>query len=138
MGETFLFKEMGLSAALVADIARMNPWWDHAPMPILPPTRRHLVDTMDFRLQRNLAPIVVVRGPRQIGKTTAQLQLIQRLLDRGVDPRRIVRFQCDEIPEITALSEPILRLVDWYEQAVLKETLNAAAPWRPQGLPLSG
>jgi predicted AAA+ superfamily ATPase len=127
MGEAFLFNGMRLSSALVADIVRLNPWWEGKPLPVLPVTRRHLVETMDLRLQRNLAPIVVVRGPRQIGKTTAQLQLIQMLLDRGVAPSRIFRLQCDELPEITRLSEPILRVVDWYEQAVLKHTLNETA-----------
>jgi len=127
MKETFIFKEMALSGALVADIARMNPWWEGKPMVDLPKTRRHLVGLMDARLQRKLAPIIVVRGPRQIGKTTAQMQLIQILLKRGVDPTHIIRLQCDELPEIIALTEPILRVIDWYEQAVLKQSLNQAA-----------
>ncbi|MFO0578388.1 MAG: ATP-binding protein [Polyangia bacterium] len=118
-----------LSAALVRDITRDNPWWLGQPSKALPPTRREFVAAIHRRLETRLAPVVVVRGPRQVGKTTAQLQVIADLLRRGVEPRRILRVQFDELPEITALgdSEPILRIIDWYEQAVLQRSLNAAA-----------
>lgn len=36
-------------------------------------------------------------------------------------------MQCDDLPELVRLREPVLRLIDWYEAVVLKETLNAAA-----------
>ncbi len=112
---------------MVRDLQRMNPWWEGNPLPLLPLTRRHLVGTIHKRLQIRLAPIVVVRGPRQIGKTTAQLHVLQDLLERGVRPTNIFRVQCDELPEISTLSEPLLRLVDWFEQTVLRKTLNEAA-----------
>lgn len=118
-----------LSAALVRDITRDNPWWLGLPSKALPPTRRGFVTAIQRRLETRLAPVVVVRGPRQVGKTTAQLQVIADLLRSGIEPQRILRVQFDELPEITAIgnSEPILRIIDWYEHAVLKRTLNAAA-----------
>ncbi|HOC31354.1 MAG TPA: AAA family ATPase [Armatimonadota bacterium] len=118
---------MSLSPNLVRDLRRLNPWWEDLPLPVLPETRRNLVETIHRRLKHNLAPIVVVRGPRQIGKTTAQLHVIQDLLTRGVDPRCIFRVQCDDLPSLMQLEEPILRLVDWYEESVLGQTLNQAA-----------
>jgi predicted AAA+ superfamily ATPase len=127
MPDLFLFNEAKLSTALVQDLRRMNPFWEGAPLPLLPKTRRHLVASIQQRLQLRLASIVVLRGPRQIGKTTAQLHVLQEFLDRGVRPRNIMRVQCDELPELAALSEPILRLVDWYEGTVLGKTLNEAA-----------
>jgi len=116
-----------LSEALINDLWRMNPWWGDNPLPALPATRRHLVQQIHLRLKRRLAPAVVVRGPRQIGKTTAQLQVLEDLLAAGVPPRNIFRVQADELPELAGFSEPILRLVDWYEDAILGKTLNAAA-----------
>lgn len=121
------FPALNLRDALVQDLRRMNPWWENRSMPVLPVTRRHLVRQIHRRLELRLAPAVVVRGPRQIGKTTAQLQILQDLLDRGVPPRNIFRVQADELPEIVGVSEPILRLVDWYEQVVLGATLNDVA-----------
>lgn len=122
-----LFPSVRLDADLELDLRRLNPWWEQEPTKLLPKTQRHLVDLMRLRLEKQLAPIVVVRGPRQIGKTTAQLQLIQAFLSEGMAPRRLLRVQCDELPQLSRLKEPVLRLVDWYERAVLGESLNRAA-----------
>jgi predicted AAA+ superfamily ATPase len=116
-----------LPEALVRDLRRMNPWWEGRALPVLPATRRHLVAQIHRRLQLRLAPAVVVRGPRQIGKTTAQLQVLADLLDRGVPPKNIFRIQADELPGLAGLSEAILRLIDWYEETVLGTTLNDLA-----------
>jgi predicted AAA+ superfamily ATPase len=123
----FLFQGLTLSSTLVADLVRMNPWWEGKPMPILPTTRRHMVAQIATRLARRLAPIVLVRGPRQIGKTTAQMQQIGDLLAQGVSPQRILRVQCDELPSMGKQEEPILGIVQWYERAVLRQSLNEAA-----------
>lgn len=125
--ESFMFPTLKLPEELVRDLLRFNPWWQGKPGAVLPSTRRSLVEMIQRRLAQRLAPIVVVRGPRQIGKTTAQLHLIQDLLASGVKPERICRVQFDETPAINKLSEPILRIVDWYEVALLKKTLNEAA-----------
>jgi len=127
MERDLIFPEASLRDALVSDLRRMNPWWEDKPLPVLPSTRRHLVGDIHRRLQLRLAPIVVVRGPRQIGKTTAQLQVVKDLLERGVHPDHILRVQCDETKEIMRLTEPLLRLVDWFEAAILRKRLNEAA-----------
>jgi predicted AAA+ superfamily ATPase len=57
---------------LPAELVRFNPWWQGRPGAALPATRRTLVSMIKRRLEQRLAPIVVVRGPRQIGKTTAE------------------------------------------------------------------
>lgn len=116
-----------LSREMVSDLDRDNPWWKGEKSIVLPTVRRDFVDTIHQRLKLRLAPIVVVRGPRQVGKTTAQLQVIDDLLERGVSPTQILRVQCDALPELTRLSEPILRIVEWYERQVLGKTLNTAA-----------
>ncbi|HCU24432.1 MAG TPA: hypothetical protein DF383_05380 [Deltaproteobacteria bacterium] len=121
------FKKVKLSDALVLDLERMNPWWRNLPLPQIPMTRRHLVSMIHRRLDLRLAPIIVVRGPRQIGKTTAQLHVVQDLLNGKIRPENIFRVQCDELPELISLSEPILRLVDWYEDNILRKKLNQAA-----------
>jgi len=116
-----------LPEPMVRDLRRMNPWWEDGQAPPLPATRRHLVQQMHRRLEMRLAPAVVVRGPRQIGKTTAQLQVIADLLEQGVPPLHIFRVQADQLSAVEEVVEPILRLVDWYEEVVLGETLNAVA-----------
>ena len=124
---SLLFPELRLPGDLVRDLVRFNPWWQGKPGAVLPTTRRSLVGMIQRRLDQKLAPVVVVRGPCQIGKTTAQLHVIQDLLSSEVRPERIFRVQFDEIPAMADLREPILRSIDWYEQVVLKQTLNEAA-----------
>jgi hypothetical protein len=127
MEKIFMFDELQLPGSLVADIRRLNPWWEGKPLPVLPRTRRHLIKNILAKIDRRLAPIVVVRGPRQIGKTTAQIQLIDDFLKQGIAPERIFRMQFDEISGLAKLDEPILRLIDWYEKVILKQSLNEMA-----------
>jgi predicted AAA+ superfamily ATPase len=122
-----LFLGLNLADSLTLDLRRMNPWWEGHPLPVLPATRRHLVAQLHRLLDLRLAAALVVRGPRQVGKTTAQLQLLQDLLARGVPPRNVFRVQADALPSLRELREPLLRLVDWYEHAVLGATLNEVA-----------
>jgi predicted AAA+ superfamily ATPase len=116
-----------LSPGMVRDLLRDNPWWRGAKGMVLPSVRRDVVEAIRRRLRLRLAPIVVVRGPRQVGKTTAQQQVIEDLLAEGVPADQILRLQCDALPELTRLTEPILRVVEWYERFILKMTLNGAA-----------
>lgn len=119
--------QMTLPPELVEDLRRQNPWWEGRALPVLPPHRRHLVRQIQRRLDSRLAPIVVVRGPRQIGKTTAQLHLVEDMLKSGMEGRRILRVQFDELREMARFDSPILRIADWFERAILGSSLNEAA-----------
>ena len=68
MSAEFLFSQMTLPAELVEDLRCQNPWWERRALPELPPHRRHLVRQIQRRLEWKLAPVVVVRGPRQFGR----------------------------------------------------------------------
>ena len=127
MSKEYLFSQMTLPAELVEDLRRQNPWWEGRALPLLPPHRRHLVRQIQRRLGWKLAPIVVVRGPRQIGKTTAQLHWIEDTLKAGVPGRRILRVQFDDLREMGDFDSPILRIADWFERTVLGSTFNDAA-----------
>ena len=123
------FSELSLPAELVRDLDRQNPWWRNQPLPVLPIFRRWPYNKLRERLDHPIAPIIVIRGPRQIGKTTLQLQLIKSLLEQGVAPQRILRVQFDDLPSLAhaKFEEPILRIVDWFEKTVLRATLNESA-----------
>ena len=123
----FAVQAIELAEPLVRDIMRDNPWWRGEASRPLPPHPRRFTSLIHKRLRNRLAPVVVVRGPRQVGKTTAQLQVIEDLLGRGIPRRPILRVQFDELPSLGDLEEPILRIVEWYETHVLGETLNSAA-----------
>ena len=125
--QSSLFIDGGLSPALIADLRRLNPWWENAPMPPQPKMRRHLVPQIRRRLETGIAPVVVVRGPRQVGKTTAQYQIISDLLEEGVPPTNILRVQFDELYSLRNLKEPIIRISDWFERQITAARFNALA-----------
>lgn len=104
----------------------MNEWWENPEArPWVPPFRRHLVAQIQKRLESGLAPAVIVRGSRQIGKTTSIKQLIFDLLEKGIPPHHIFWVQFDEIPELIQKGNPILDLFSWYEKEILQERVNA-------------
>jgi predicted AAA+ superfamily ATPase len=117
------------SPVLEATLRDNNPWWRGERIYNLPPLRRWAFEPVLNGLKKGLAPVTVLRGPRQIGKTTLLNQTIEALIAEGVGARRIFRVQFDELPELKPkrLSEPILELTRWYAQAILGKSLNQAA-----------
>lgn len=108
-----------------------NPWWHGKPMRQLPQFQRWLFEPTLRRLKSGLAPVTVLRGPRQVGKTTLQEHIIDQLLHReAVGPKRIFRIQFDDIPSLKGLRDPILSLCRWYEQRILQGSLNE---WNQKG-----
>ncbi|MBI4641762.1 MAG: ATP-binding protein [Candidatus Tectomicrobia bacterium] len=100
----------------------------------LPPFRRWLFETTLQRLQSGLAPVTVLRGPRQVGKTTLQEQIIDYLLhQQPVSPKRIFRVQFDEISSLKEVSDPILSLCRWFEHRILGGSFNE---WAQRGEPV--
>ena len=122
-----IFVDTAISPQLSADLRRMNPWWVGDSMPPQPEMRRHLVAQVRRRLDADIAPIVVVRGPRQVGKTTAQLQIIHDLLEEGVPPTSILRVQFDDLASLQGLEESILTISDWFQRNITEKSFNALA-----------
>ena len=69
--------------------------------------RRWAYDLVMRGLKSQLAPITVLRGPRQVGKSTLQNQAIAQLLDDGVSPARILRVQFDDLRSLHKRESPI-------------------------------
>ncbi len=106
----------------------MNPWWEGKPGKTLPKFRRWAFAKLLRSLRNGLAPITVLRGPRQVGKSTLQDQIIEHLVhDEKVAPRRILKVQFDEIKELGRLEMPVQSLAWWFEDRILGRTFNEAA-----------
>ncbi len=117
-----------LPASTEEFLRSQNPWWEGEPMRRVPPFRRWLFAPLLHRLRQGLAPITVLRGPRQVGKTVLQQQVIHHLLtQQEVAARRIFHVQFDDLPALEADGMPIHMLVFWYQSQVLGATLNTWA-----------
>src|SRR6266852_920569 len=99
-----------LPPAIQATLWDDNPWWRGERLFGLPGLRRWAFDAVLSGVQRSLTPATVLRGPRQVGKTTLLNQVIDALLAQGVEGRRIFRVQFDELPTLRNVTEPILEL----------------------------
>lgn len=131
LAEPDIFDRVRLPAEIDAHFRRTNPWWEGKPGRVLPPYRRWAFQVLLRKLRTGLAPAVVLRGARQVGKTTLQEQIIDHLIrQEGVEPRRILRIQFDELPPLRDLSTPLLAILAWYENRILGETFNEAAQAR--------
>ncbi len=106
----------------------MNPWWRKERLAGLQIMKRWPFQRMLSDISgKGLAPVTVLRGPRQVGKTTLINQVIGRLMEEGVAPKRILRLQFDDIPEMRGVLSPILNIISWYQQNILGKSLNQAA-----------
>ncbi len=112
---------------LVETLHQSNPWWRDEPAPPVPTTRRNLVGQVRQRLEYGITPIVAVPGPRGVGKTTMQLQIISDLLDKGVPPHHIIRVPLDQVTGTEDMLDPILRITSWIERNITPATFNALA-----------
>ena len=125
MKQSNLFKLLREGVEIL--VRNANPWWRGEELSGVPPFRRWAFDPVINSLLNGLSPATVLRGPRQIGKTTLLNQIIQKLLSDGVAANRIFRLQFDDLPDLRKLSLPIIELVEWYSNNVLNKTLNQAA-----------
>jgi len=115
-----------ISRKVEAGLRKMNPWWRNAPVSPIPSFRRWAYATVLQRLKNWPVFIVSLRGPRQVGKSTVQEQVIQTLLAEGVAGHRILRIQFDQLPKRLNLDEPILELAWWFEENILGESFAGA------------
>jgi predicted AAA+ superfamily ATPase len=118
----------GLPEDLVKFLELQNPWWAGNPAKPTQRFRRWAFGEVMHHLEKDLTPIVSLQGPRQVGKTTIQEQIIEELLKlRHVNPARIFRVQFDDVPSLGSYSQPILGLVRWFEKNVLQDSMNRFA-----------
>ncbi len=123
-----IFDMVRLSPELDAYLRDTNPWWDAKLGRVLPEYRRWPFKVLLRKLEGGAAPSLILRGARQVGKTTLQEQAIEHLLEESkVSPNRILRVQFDELPSLSGLEDPILAIIRWYENRIMKRRLNEAA-----------
>jgi predicted AAA+ superfamily ATPase len=75
-----------------------NPWWDSGKIPDTFANLKHRLYFDQLYEQITLLSVrraTVLMGPRRVGKTVMLYQVIQRLIDEGVPPRKICFLSID-------------------------------------------
>ncbi len=120
---------MALSSEAGQVLRELNPWWAEpgTVRPKPPRYRRPAVGDLLTRLQRPRGVIEVVRGPRQVGKTTGIQQIIEDLMRSGASPRDIlfVRFDLVLLREQPSALRSIL---SWFEKEIRRRPLGKGRP----------
>ena len=120
---------MALSAEVIQVIKDLNPWWGTPPIirPEPPPYQRPLVSEIGARLSRPKGLIEVVRGPRQVGKTTAIYQIIRDLVASGSSGTDILflRFDLELLREEPDVLRAVFR---WFLEAVRRRPAEQDPP----------
>lgn len=120
---------MSLSADAIRVLRDLNPWWEDPSVvrPSPPVYRRPVVRDLLRRLSAQKGLIEVLRGPRQVGKTTGIYQIIQDLIASGKPATDLlfVRFDLELLREEPSSLRSIL---DWYVDAIRGRGLELGAP----------
>lgn len=82
---------------IVRLLRQYNPWWDAAGTRTGAPAmrRRAYDETKHIMLRSNLRRFAMLVGPRRVGKTTVMEQLIDELLDNGIDGGQVLYISFD-------------------------------------------
>jgi predicted AAA+ superfamily ATPase len=117
-----------LSSEAIGVLRDLNPWWVTGRVqPVPPPFIRPAIADLAGRIQAPRSLIEVVRGPRQVGKTTGIAQIISTLLNRGIAPSDIVfvRFDLEILRDEPA---SLRRIADWFVREIRRRQLADGAP----------
>lgn len=128
-----LFKDQHLLPDFIRHrLGEGNPWWSGRPAKPQPAFKRWPFEQILKSFERKLTPVVLLRGPRRVGKTTLQSQVIENLLASGqARPSEIMHVQFDELPDWPAFRKfsrsPILDISYWFEENILRMPFNQLA-----------
>ncbi len=102
-----------------------NPWWRTGSVPEdkAPEFKRRDFHHHREELQAETQDIMAIVGPRRVGKTTLLYQLIQNLIERGVQPERILYLSADD-PALLPRESPLQEVLDVFCRNVLGEPVD--------------
>jgi hypothetical protein len=124
----------------IEDLARYNPWWND---PRWHEEDIHLEELRESEIE--WTPLVVdgltrdrvytLRGPRQVGKTTSVKSLVRALLASATDPRSVLYYSCDLVPDARGITGVVREHSDWVrpfrldERWVLLDEVSSVPDW---------
>lgn len=84
----------------ISEIVNQNPWWKHGEKfaafdKNLKEANEKPIFFKRKRIDLDKGNIYVLRGPRQVGKTTYMKDLINKLISEGIDPNHILYLSSD-------------------------------------------
>jgi len=128
--------------SLIEQIEYYSPWWHEDDWHLKDKHIQAVADSaITFRhFKKDIAfkkeSINILRGPRQIGKTTELKLIIRDLIQKGRDPRQICYYPCDNIINHKELFEIIkefithLRAINRKKGLVFLDEISTVKNWQ--------
>ena len=108
---------------IVKVLSRYNPWWDGKAISESKTSSFKRGDFYSINDNLDRKEIVSIVGPRRVGKTILIHQLIQELLDRQIEPKRILYLSVDEI-ELSKGGAELKHVFESYFKYVVKKPFD--------------
>src|SRR5262249_9525584 len=119
---------LNLSQEVIDVLRDLNSWWvePNAVRPSPPEYRRRAIVEIENRLKGPGRLMEVLKGPRQVGKTTGIYQIIQDLMKQSVPPHDIlfVRFDLEVLREVGG---GLRTIAHWFADTIMKRSLGKGA-----------
>ena len=94
-----------------------NPWWADPKSVYEDEYVRRALSSKPTFIVPHVKESLLVLGPRQVGKTTFLKTTIMRLIEEGVEPRKILFFSCDALDS----KEELISLLSEYRALINRE-----------------
>lgn len=104
-----------------------NSWWLTKKAPEVLLEKYHRDKFLELEVELPYADyqrIISIVGPRQTGKTTLLYQLIELLLKKKLDPKKILFLSVSD-PTLSNNQNFLEKCLETYEKVIIKETLNS-------------
>jgi predicted AAA+ superfamily ATPase len=126
--ETKTREPLKLSQEVIDVLTDLNSWWAEPGLvrPSPPAYRRRPILEIENRLKGPGRLIEVLKGPRQVGKTTGLHQIIQDLMKSSVPPREILFVRFD-LEVLRGVPGGLRTIVHWFADEVMKRPLGRGA-----------
>ncbi|MEM2137415.1 MAG: ATP-binding protein [Candidatus Methanomethylicia archaeon] len=102
-------------------ILRMNPWWIGKRIEKINGLKHRFI-FKDLERYLHTRQIIALIGLRRTGKTILMYQLIDKLLENGIEPKNILYFSFDEI--LAKDPQIIQQILSIYEKEILRRELK--------------
>ncbi|VVB90918.1 AAA domain protein [uncultured archaeon] len=97
-----------------------NPWWTERKVPpyMLKEFKRDILYKLEKYLKLNR--ILVLKGPRRVGKTTVLYQMLNSLLEEKTKPENVLYLSFDD----PKLRVDLDKIIDFYQTKILKGSVS--------------
>jgi len=125
-----------------AELTSQNPWWKYGENfrrydRHLNTLRNQTIKIERKKIKLQSGEIVVIRGCRQVGKSTYMKQVIADLIEQGTDPQTIIYISVDQLIKTrrelrNVINEFLTRNMDARQVYIFLDEVTALADWNQE------